>query len=66
MNWTSTFDNESPQSRGAVMIPLSELEKAVREGLAYLKAQEDVEEGEVLLPALTRRMIENPSHSRWG
>jgi predicted Zn-dependent protease len=29
------------------MIPLSELEKAVSDGLAYLKAQEDVEEGEV-------------------
>src|SRR3989337_1145430 len=29
------------------MIPLSQLEKAVREGLAYLKAQEDVAEGEV-------------------
>ncbi|KKL80014.1 hypothetical protein LCGC14_2009040, partial [marine sediment metagenome] len=33
------------------MIPLSELEKAVREGLAYLKAQEDVEEGEVFASA---------------
>src|SRR3972149_6649519 len=27
------------------MTPLSQLEKAVREGLAYLKAQEDVAEG---------------------
>ncbi|MCH8920983.1 MAG: hypothetical protein IIA23_09840, partial [Chloroflexi bacterium] len=33
------------------MIPLSELEKAVSEGLAYLKAQEDVEEGEVYVAA---------------
>ena len=33
------------------MIPLSQLEKAVREGLAYLKAQEDVEEGEVYTAA---------------
>ena len=33
------------------MIPLSELEKGVREGLAYLKAQEDVEEGEVFVAA---------------
>ena len=29
------------------MIPLSDLQKSVRDGLAYLKAQEDVEEGEV-------------------
>src|SRR3990170_4415006 len=33
------------------MIPLSQLEKAVREGLAYLKAQEDVAEGEVYTAA---------------
>ena len=33
------------------MIPLSQLEKSVREGLAYLKAQEDVEEGEVYVAA---------------
>src|SRR3990172_4377996 len=33
------------------MIPLSQLEKAVREGLAYLKAQEDVVEGEVYTAA---------------
>src|SRR3972149_9348064 len=33
------------------MIPLSQLEKAVREGLAYLKAQEDVAEGEVYAAA---------------
>ncbi|MEX0800536.1 MAG: metallopeptidase TldD-related protein [Dehalococcoidia bacterium] len=33
------------------MIPLSDLEKAAREGLAYLKAQEDVEEGEVFVSA---------------
>ena len=33
------------------MIPLSQLEKSVREGLAYLKAQEDVEEGEVFASA---------------
>src|SRR3990172_5565249 len=33
------------------MIPLSQLEKAVREGLAYLKAQEDVVEGEVYAAA---------------
>src|SRR4030042_6108531 len=29
------------------MIPLADLEKSVRDGLAYLKTQEDVEEGEV-------------------
>ncbi len=33
------------------MIPLSDLQKAVRDGLAYLKAQEDVEEGEVYVAA---------------
>ncbi|MFB3052486.1 MAG: TldD/PmbA family protein [Dehalococcoidia bacterium] len=33
------------------MIPLPDLEKSVREGLAYLKAQEDVEEGEVFVAA---------------
>src|SRR3990172_2840436 len=33
------------------MIPLSQLEKAVRDGLAYLKAQEDVAEGEVYTAA---------------
>src|SRR3972149_11536062 len=33
------------------MIPLSRLEKSVREGRAYLKAQEDVEEGEVFASA---------------
>src|SRR3972149_4304622 len=33
------------------MIPLSRLEKSVREGLAYLKAEEDVEEGEVFASA---------------
>ncbi len=33
------------------MIPLSDLEKSVHEGLAYLKAQEDVEEGEVFVAA---------------
>jgi len=33
------------------MIPLSQLEKSVREGLAYLRAQEDVEEGEVYVAA---------------
>jgi predicted Zn-dependent protease len=35
----------------SAMIPLSDLEKATREGLAYLKAQEDVEEGEVFVSA---------------
>jgi len=33
------------------MIPLSDIEKATREGLAYVKAQEDVEEGEVFVSA---------------
>ena len=33
------------------MIPLSQLENSVREGLAYLKVQEDVEEGEVFASA---------------
>src|SRR3990170_3624408 len=33
------------------MIPLSQLENAVREGLAYLRAQEDVAEGEVYTAA---------------
>src|SRR3990172_7262930 len=33
------------------MIPLSQLEKSVRDGLAYLKAQEDVVEGEVYTAA---------------
>src|SRR3970282_984587 len=33
------------------MIPLSQLEKAVREGLTYLKAQADVAEGEVYTAA---------------
>src|SRR3972149_1099101 len=33
------------------MIPLSQLEKAVREGLAYLRGQEDVVEGEVYTAA---------------
>src|SRR3989304_5648420 len=33
------------------MIPLSQLEKAVSEGLAYLKAREDVAEGEVYTAA---------------
>ncbi len=33
------------------MIPLSHLEKSVRDGLAYLRAQEDVEEGEVFVSA---------------
>lgn len=33
------------------MIPLSQLEKSVRDGLAYLRAQEDVEEGEVYAAA---------------
>src|SRR3990172_3221998 len=33
------------------MIPLSQLEKSVRDGLAYLKAQEDVAEGEVYTAA---------------
>src|SRR3990170_5904848 len=33
------------------MIPLSELQKSVRDGLAYLKAQEDVAEGEVYTAA---------------
>ncbi len=33
------------------MIPLSEIEKSVREGLAYVQAQEDIEEGEVFAAA---------------
>src|SRR4030042_5762307 len=33
------------------MIPLSQLQKSGRDGLAYLKAQEDVEEGEVFVAA---------------
>src|SRR4030067_51497 len=49
------------------MIPLSQLEKAVREGLAYLKAQEDVEEGEVYTAAngvLLTRLNYTPHNPR--